>query len=148
MAGRRGWLFLAAPQTWSYLLPSPTSTLQSLRALLAGGTPSRRRRGGAPGQPGPVRGGGPDRVGPAAGGLVVLARHRRHPWTVAMAIASASWYVIVAVRLTVADGSELAGRASTFVFVPAAYIAALAVAHLTGSVRSAGRRARPPPRCW
>ena len=50
-----------------------------------------------------------------------------------MAIASAGWYVIVVVRLTVVDGSELAGRASTFVFVPAAYMAALAVAQLTGT---------------
>ena len=32
-----------------------------------------------------------------------------------MAIMSVSWYVIVAVRFTVADGSELAGRAATFV---------------------------------
>jgi hypothetical protein len=50
-----------------------------------------------------------------------------------MAVASAGWYATVAIRLTVADGSELAGRASTFVFVPAAYMAALAVAQLTGA---------------
>jgi hypothetical protein len=42
-----------------------------------------------------------------------------------------SWYVIVAVRLFVANGSELAGRASTFVFLPAGFIAALAVIRLT-----------------
>jgi hypothetical protein len=64
----------------------------------------------------------------------VWRRWRGHPWTIAMAIASAGWYVIVVVRLTVPDGSELAGRASTFIFVPAAYIAALAVAQLTGTV--------------
>jgi hypothetical protein len=50
-----------------------------------------------------------------------------------MAIGSAGWYAVVAIRLTVANGSELAGRASTFVFVPAAYMAALAVAQLTGT---------------
>jgi hypothetical protein len=63
----------------------------------------------------------------------VWRRWRGQPWTIAMAIASAGWYVIVVVRLTVPDGSELAGRASTFVFVPAAYLAALAVAQLTGT---------------
>ncbi len=130
------WLSLAAPQTWSYLMPYAQSTLHGLRALLAGGNaPS------AAAAVGPL---GNQALSAAAvlalsallpvGWWCVWQRHRRHPWTVALAIASASWYVIVAVRLTVADGSELAGRASTFVFVPAAYIAALAVAHLTGSV--------------
>jgi hypothetical protein len=50
---------------------------------------------------------------------------------VAFAIGAVSWYVIVAVRLFVANGSELAGRASTFVFLPAGFIAALAVIRLT-----------------
>jgi hypothetical protein len=49
-----------------------------------------------------------------------------------MAIVAASWYVVVAARLTVADGSELAGRAATFVYVPVAYTAALAVGYLAG----------------
>jgi hypothetical protein len=57
-----------------------------------------------------------------------------------MAIGSISWYATVAVRLTVADGSELAGRAATFVLVPTAYIAALALRHLASAV--VRRRAR------
>ena len=130
------WLFLAAPQTWSYLVPYAQGTLHGLRVLLAGGHASP-----APAAVGPL---GNQALSAAAvlvmsallpvGWWCVWRRHRRHnPWTVAMAIASAGWYVIVAVRLTVADGSELAGRASTFVFVPAAYMAALAVAQLTGT---------------
>jgi hypothetical protein len=129
------WLFLAAPQTWSYLVPYAQGTLHGLRALLAGGHASP-----APAAVGPL---GNQALSAAAvlvmsallpvGWWCVWRRYRRHPWTVAMAIASAGWYVIVAVRLTVADGSELAGRASTFVFVPAAYMAALAVAQLTGT---------------
>ena len=38
-----------------------------------------------------------------------------------------------AIRLLAADSSELAGRSATFVFVPAAYIAALAVGRLAGA---------------
>jgi hypothetical protein len=47
-----------------------------------------------------------------------------------MAIGSASWYAVIIVRIAVSDGSELAGRAATFVYVPASIIAALAIAAL------------------
>jgi hypothetical protein len=57
-----------------------------------------------------------------------------------MAIGSVSWYVTVAVRVAVAGGSELAGRAATFVLVPTAYIVALALGHLASKV--VRRRAR------
>jgi hypothetical protein len=128
------WLLVVAPQTWSYLVPTAEQTLHGLRALLGGG------HGSAPATAGPL---GNQALSAAAvlvmsvllpvGWWCVWRRYRGHPWTVAMAIGSAGWYAIVAVRLTVADGSELAGRASTFVFVPAAYMAALAVAQLTGT---------------
>jgi hypothetical protein len=130
-----GWLFLAAPQTWSYLLPYAQGTLHSLRALLGGGHASP-----------PAVAVGPlgNQALSAAAVLVMSAllpvgwwcvwrRYRHQPWALAMAVASVGWYATVVVRLTVADGSELAGRASTFVFVPAAYMAALAVAQLTGT---------------
>ena len=129
------WLFLAAPQTWTYLLPYAQGTLNGLRALLGGGHASP-----AAATVGPL---GNQALSAAAvlamsallpvGWWCVWRRWRGQPWTIAMAIASAGWYVIVVVRLTVPDGSELAGRASTFVFVPAAYLAALAVAQLTGT---------------
>jgi hypothetical protein len=127
-----GWLVFAAPETWSYLQPFADSSLQSLRALLAG-----RHASAPPISVGPLT----DRVLADAAVLTVSTllpigwwqvwrRYRHQPWTVAMAIGSVGWYATVAVRLTVADSSELAGRAATFVFVPTAYIAALAVGHL------------------
>jgi hypothetical protein len=61
---------------------------------------------------------------------------------VALAIGAVSWYIVVAVRLVVANGSELAGRASTFAFLPAGFIAALAVIRLTdNTLRSPAVRA-------
>ena len=57
-----------------------------------------------------------------------------------MTAGSVAWYAIVVVRFTVADGSELAGRASTFVFVPVAYVAALAVGHLATAALRRGIR--------
>ena len=129
-----GWLLFAAPETWAYLRPFAEGTIQSLRGLLAGQT------GGPPTSVGPLS----NRLLAATAALIVSAllpvgwwqiwrRHRRQPWTVALAIVSASWYVIVAVRFTVADGSQLAGRAATFTFVPAAYVVALAVGYIASS---------------
>jgi len=126
------WLVFVAPQTLSYLQPAIGGAVQSLRTVIAGGHSSAL----------------PPSVGPLANqvlsGAAVLAlsallpfgwwqvwrRFRRDPWIVAMAIGSLSWYAIIAIRLAVSDGSELAGRAATFVYVPAGFIAALAVARL------------------
>lgn len=126
------WLVFVAPQTLSYLQPAIGGAVQSLRTVIAGGHSSAL----------------PASVGPLANqvlsGAAVLAlsallpfgwwqvwrRFRRDPWIVAMAIGSLSWYAIIAIRLAVSDGSELAGRAATFVYVPAGFIAALAVARL------------------
>jgi hypothetical protein len=126
-----GWLLFAAPETPAYLQPFADATLQSFRSFLAG-------HGGAP--PTSVVPLGNRVLGTAAvlimsallpvGWWQVWRRYRDQPWIVAMAIASVSWYLIVAVRFTVTDGSQLAGRAATFVFVPAAYIAALALGHI------------------
>ena len=130
------WLVFAAPQTWTYLQPFVDQSLQSFQALLTGGPASA-----APASTGPLG----DRVLADATVLGISAllpigwwqvwrRYRHQPWTVAMAIGSVSWYATVAVRLAVADGSELAGRAATFVFVPTAYIAALALGRLARTV--------------
>ncbi|HEY5989070.1 MAG TPA: hypothetical protein VIV12_22225 [Streptosporangiaceae bacterium] len=125
-----GWLVFEAPQTLGYLQPAVEGTLQSFRILLAGGHSSA-----PPASAGPL---GNQALG--AAGVVTLSvllpfgwwqvwrRLRHQSWVVAMAIGSASWYAIVAVRLAVADGSELAGRAATFVYVPAGFVAALALA--------------------
>ncbi len=128
-----GWLVFAAPGTWAYLQPFAAGTLDSLRAFFAGGHAS------APPSADPL---GNQVL--AAGAVLIMAvllpvgwwqvwrRYRNQPWVVVAAIVSVSWYVIVAIRFTVADGSELAGRASTFTYVPAALIDALALVHLVG----------------
>jgi len=140
-AAAAGWALLAAPETWAYLEPFGREVLEGLRALLTGGQVS------APPPAGPSA----NRALAAAAVLTVSAllpagwwqvwrRYRWQPWTVAMTAGSVGWYAIVVVRFTVADGSELAGRASTFVFVPAAYLAALAIGHLTSAALRRGVR--------
>jgi hypothetical protein len=129
------WMVFAAPLTWTYLQPFAEGTLRSLQALFAGGHSAA-----------PSTSAGPlgNRLLSAGTVLAVSAllpvgwwevwrTRRRHLWVVAMAVVSASWYVTVAIRFTVADGSELAGRAATFTFVPAALMMALALGRLLGA---------------
>ena len=129
-----GWIVFAAPATVSYLEPVVASALQAFRDVFAGGHSS----GATPTAVGPL---GDQALSAVAvlgisllvpvGWWQVWRHYRRQPWVVAMAIGSVSWYVVVAIRLFVADGSELAGRAATFVYIPAGFIAALAVIRLT-----------------
>ena len=124
------WLVFVAPDTWTYLQPYAAGTLESIRTFFSG-------HGGAPTTVGPL---GNQLLASVtvlivsvllpAGWWQVWRQYRRQPWTVAMAIASVCWYAIVVLRLTVADGTELAGRAATFIYVPMAYILALAIGHL------------------
>ena len=142
------WIVFVAPSTVSYLQPVAAGALEALRALLAGGPT------GAP-SPTSAANGPLGNQALAAVAVVLMSalvpvgwwqvwrRYRRQAWIVALAIGSLSWYFIVAVRLFVPDGSELAGRASTFVFVPAGFMAALAVIRLTDK----GLRLAGYPRC-
>jgi hypothetical protein len=128
-----GWVLLIAPQTVSYFRPTVTGILHGLRVLLNGGPFPVPSAAATP----------PGNQALAAAAVLAMSallpagwwqvwrRYRRQPWVVAMAIGSASWYAIIVVRLVTADGSELAGRAATFVFIPASFIAALVVARLT-----------------
>jgi hypothetical protein len=133
-----GWIVFVAPSTASYLQPAVEGALQGLRAILAGAH-SR-----APPPTSAASGPLGNRVLAGVAVLTMSAllpvgwwqvwrRYRHQPWVVAMAIGSVCWYALIAVRLAVADGSELSGRASTFVFVPAGFIAALAVDRLVGN---------------
>ena len=130
------WIVLAAPSTVGYLQPVIDGSLQGLRALLTGGH--------SPAPPPVSAANGPlENQALSAAAVLLMSvlvpvgwwhawhRYRHQPWVAALAIGAVSWYVIVAVRLFVDDGGELAGRASTFVFVPAGFIAALAVIRLT-----------------
>jgi hypothetical protein len=60
----------------------------------------------------------------------IRRQYPRQAYSAAMTVVAVGWYVIVVLRLTVTDGSELAGRAATFIFVPVAYTVALAIARL------------------
>ena len=130
------WIVFVAPSTVGYLQPVIEGALQNFRAILAGG------HSGAP-PPASAANGPLENQALAAVAVLIMSvlvpvgwwqvwrRYRHKPWIVALAIGAVSWYVVVAVRLFVANGSELAGRASTFVFLPAGFIAALAVIRLT-----------------
>ena len=76
---------------------------------------------------------------------------RGNTWALALGIGAVGYYVLTALRLTTPDGSELAGRALTFVYIPVGYTLAMAVFG-SGSLRwprwlrwprLAGRRAAP-----
>jgi hypothetical protein len=131
------WVTLAAPGTVAYFFPVFTDIRQGLAGLVSAAHAHTASLSG-----GPLG----DRVLSGAATVVVSglspigwwrtwkgARHS--PWIVAVAIASAAWFVVVAVRLGVPDGSELAGRAATFVYLPAAFMAAVGVAHILETSR-------------
>ena len=126
------WITFVARGTIGYLAPAGDGVLQAVHRLLAGIHSAH-----APAPATPLS----NEVLAAAdvlavsvlvpvGWIAIRRDHRHQPWTVAMAIGAASWYLVVAVRLAVADGSELAGRAATFVFVPLALTAAVGLKHL------------------
>ena len=146
------WIVFVAPSTVSYLEPVIQGALQGFRALLAGGhrpapSPVSAANGPLENQALAVTAVAIMSVLVPVGWWQAWRRYRRQPWVVAFAIGTVGWYVIVAVRLFVANGSELAGRASTFVFLPAGFIAALAVIRLTDNrlrllvIRAGMRRA-------
>lgn len=129
------WVVFVAPGTWGYVEPVVASALQAFQDVFAGVHSSASA---TPAATGPL---GDSLLSAVAvlgfsvllpvGWWQVWRRYRRQPWVMAMAIGSVSWYVVIAVRLFVSDGSELAGRAATFVYIPAGFIAALAVIRLT-----------------
>jgi hypothetical protein len=148
------WIVFVAPSTVGYLQPVAASALDGLRALLTGGNL------GVPPPASAANGPIENQVLEAAAVVIMSALvpagwwqvwrwYRHQPWAVAMAIGAVSWYVIVVVRLFIADGSELSGRASTFVFLPVGFIAALAIIRLTDNslrwpvIRAGARRGAP-----
>jgi len=127
------WVGLVAPQTVSYLWPPLAGVGQSFRALFTGGLTGAPTIAANKAQI-PFS----DKV-IAAGAVLLLScllpvgwwqvrRYFRHDsWILALTFGSAIWYLIVAIRLLAADGSELSGRAAVFVYIPAAFVAAIAL---------------------
>jgi hypothetical protein len=140
-AAAAAWLALAAPKTVPYLQSVPLSVLHGVIRFLLGGATSAPPAGGPLG--GQLLSAGATVVMAAllpAGWWHVWRHHRSDPWTVAMAAGSVSWFALIPVRLLVAYGSELAGRGATFASIPAAYVAALALAHHARALRTPGLR--------
>ena len=128
------WVAFAAPGTVGYLRPFAAGVLHSFQGLLSGGHIHGPSTAAAPFS---------NRVLGAAAVLLISVlvpigwhrvwrRYRRQTWIVSMAVGAVTWYAIVAVRFMAADGSELAGRAATFVFIPVSLIAALGLTQLVG----------------
>lgn len=126
------WVALAAPDTISYLAPVTTYLASGWQAILGSG------HSAAPSLTANPLG---DQVLAAVAVLTISAlvlaglwlarrQYRRQAWVAAMAVGALSWFAIVMVRVTVPDGSELAGRATTFAYVPTAFIVTFAVTHL------------------
>jgi hypothetical protein len=125
------WVVFVARQTFSYLWPPFASVATGFRALLTGGL------AGAPGASTGVKNPFSHEL-VAAGAVLILScllpigwlqvrrRFRRQAWVLALAFGSLTWYAILVIRFAAANGSELSGRAATFVYVPSAFIAALA----------------------
>jgi hypothetical protein len=131
MGATAAWVLLAAPSTLSYLAPNITD--------LAGhfvGAPSTHGLG--PSLP----------AGPVGNHVLVLfliaalsvlllygavriwRGRNRGIGSITFLIASLSFYPVLVLRLVSYNGAERAGRAFTFVFIPAAYVVAVSIGHL------------------
>lgn len=126
------WVIFAARGTVSYLSPVAQDVSQGIHSVVSGKHSSAPSTSAGPSG---------NRLLGAAGVLAISAlipigvlkvwrRRNNRTWMVALAIGSLSWYAVVVVRLKIPDGSELSGRASTFVYIPVALILAVAVAQL------------------
>jgi hypothetical protein len=135
------WVALAAPGTVSYLSPT-------VRGLTGVFTSHRSAGSGTPA--GPVT----DQLASyAATALIMIGlpfgwwqiwrRQRQDTWAVALGAGSSAYYLAALVRVAVPDGSELAGRSLTFIYIPVGYTLAMAAAgpgwallqRITGSTR-------------
>ncbi len=130
------WIALAAPQTVDYLRSPISGLLDSARRLLLGMSAT----GPAANQLPPLG----ERLFSVLATLLVAAllplawltmrRARRHhpsPWqgtgTAVLLLGSIGYYGVLAIRVGVSGGQELAGRLMSFEFIPVAYVLALLV---------------------
>jgi type III secretory pathway component EscS len=141
MAATAAWLRLAAPTTLSYLAPNITS----LAGNLFGGP--KAQKSSLP-------------TGPLVNHVLVLIlviamavlllygavriwrSGQRSAGAITLLIASLAFYPVLMMRLVSANGAERAGRAFTFVFIPAAYVVAVGVAHLIRAPHHSTARGR------
>ncbi len=122
------WFVFVAPEVFSYLEAPLRGMVSGLTGLLGGGGSSSA----ASGAPAPLW-----QLAVQALGLVVLlfllvraglamwhAPGRFDPWQVALLVGSFVFFASTGARFLGAQGPELAGRASTFVYIPMSILAA------------------------
>jgi hypothetical protein len=144
-----GWVVFFAPATIGYLQPSLVSAVDAAKSFLSGAHSAASATSSLKSLP--VTPEGNVLLGLAdvavislllpVGWWLIWRHYRRRSWLVAMAAGSAAWYAVVGIRLFVQDGSELAGRSSTFVYVPVGFIVAVALGHFVRPAAAATRRA-------
>ena len=136
------WTWLVTPGTVSYLAPAMSQLTDGVRSALGGHTMSSS---GAAALPEPAG----DKLVSYAVALLIMAvlpfgmrqvwrTQRGNAWALALAAGAAAYYPCVALPFITADGSELAGRLLTFVYIPVGYTVAVA---LTARPLTAFRRA-------
>jgi len=132
------WIAFIAPETISYFSPTVGTFTQAIQGFTSG-TGSTAKAPSATSSP----------LGNLTLQIVTLLlltiliaigswqawkRHRRHPWIIGMMIgATLGWAASVGIRIATADGQEIAGRAATYIYIPVAVIAALALTRLVNS---------------
>jgi hypothetical protein len=143
------WVIFFAPATIGYLQPSVESAFEAAKGFLSGAHSSAPSATSAL-KTLPITPQGNVLLGLADvavislllpfGWWLIWKHYRRRSWMMALAAGSVSWYALVGIRLFVSDGQELAGRSSTFVYVPVGFVCAVALGHFIR--QAAGRRRR------
>jgi hypothetical protein len=125
------WTGLVSPGTVSYLSPAVSQLADGVRSALAGHV---AKAGGTAPLPTPAG----DRVAGIAVAVVIMVvipfgwRHiwrsqRGEAWALALGAGAALYYPCVVLPFVTTDGSELAGRLLTFVYIPVGYTLAVAL---------------------
>jgi hypothetical protein len=131
-----GWIVVTWPYTWNYFSPTVVGMAQSLTNLTSGGSSGAVSTSANPAANELLEYGGLLVVTAliAIGSWQAWKRHRRHPWIIGMMIgATLGWILSIGLRVGTSDGQELAGRASTFIYIPVSVIVALALTKLVNS---------------
>ena len=125
------WTWRFSPGTVNYLSPAVSQFADGVRSALTGHT---AKTAGPVALPEPAG----DKVASYAVALLIMAvipfgwrqvwrTQRGNAWALALAAGAAAYYPCVALPFVTADGSELAGRLLTFVYIPVGYTLAVAL---------------------
>jgi hypothetical protein len=136
------WTWRFTPGTVSYLSPAMGQLTDGIRSAVGGQV---AKTGGTTALPAPAG----DKLASYAVALLIMAlipfgwrqvwrTQRRDTWALALAAGAAAYYPCVVLPLVTADGSEIAGRLLTLVYIPVGYTIAAA---LTARLLTARRRA-------